>query len=121
MSDGTSSVRLWTLRQAWYCGDDGLLAAHWQPLLLQAGRVRPASSEQEAKGRVLCNVYDFKHMIVTVTRTPLWQMTNDQLFFLAEDELTPYDRRMMAAEILGERLQDEPEYSVKVPVEDDGA
>lgn len=50
MDNGSTPVRLWTLRQAWRCGDDGLLSAHWQPLLHEAGRMRPTSSDSKTKG-----------------------------------------------------------------------
>jgi hypothetical protein len=56
----------------------------------------------------------------TVPRTPLWQMTDDQLRFLAEDELTQWDRRITAQMILDHR-NEMPDGVRRGETEDDGA
>ncbi len=53
-------------------------------------------------------------------RTPLWQMTDAQLQFYADDELAPWDRRQTAKTILAGRVAPVEQYSIKVE-EDDGA
>ncbi len=42
-------------------------------------------------------------MTVTDTRTPLWQMTDEQLLFIANDDLAEWDRRKTAVAILRDR------------------
>jgi hypothetical protein len=55
---------------------------------------------------------------VTEQRTPLWQMTDEQLRFIADDDLTQWDRRITAKMILEKRNAPEP--AVRVD-EEDGA
>lgn len=53
-------------------------------------------------------------MTETETRTPLWRMTDEQLRFIAQDELAEWDRRKTATAILHQRGSDnETEFSVK--------
>lgn len=42
-------------------------------------------------------------MNATEVGTPLWQMTDEQLRFIADDDLTQWDRRITAIVILENR------------------
>ena len=43
--------------------------------------------------------------VTTDTRTPLWAMTDEQLVFVASDDTAEWDRRCVAASVLGERTE----------------
>ena len=43
--------------------------------------------------------------VTTDTRTPLWAMTDEQLLFVANDDTAEWDRRCVAASVLGERTE----------------